>query len=376
MLNSLEIRNYRNLKGLTIPALGKVNLITGKNNTGKSTILEAIAIYASKADLALIYDLLDERGEKFKLTDTNKNYVELIFRTWTSLFTDRLFKFNKNDAISIGELENTIFGIGIDSDKSVTLRFVKYITKTEKDKQGLLTQRQIVFDEEKNKQAGNEHRVGVEIWNGTGRSIIPIDDERWAGYSPHFSFTTKLQFIRPRSIDRAINGTLWDKITLTEKEVFVIDALKIIEPAVERIAFVGENRNERTAVIKLSGASNVVPLRSMGDGMNRILTIILAIINADNGFLLIDEFENGLHYTVQKQLWNIIFNLASKLNVQVFATTHSEDCIRSFESVLNDPAHSIEGKLIRLDNINGVIKQVEFDANELKIANSQNIETR
>ena len=114
----------------------------------------------------------------------------------------------------------------------------------------------------------------------------------------------------------------------------------------------------------------------MGDGTNRILTIILALVNADNGYLLIDEFENGLHYSVQEKLWEIVFSLAEKLNVQVFATTHSEDCIDGFEQILNSPNNSLEGKLIRLDNKNGTIKQVEYSAKELKIANNNNIEIR
>jgi AAA15 family ATPase/GTPase len=371
MLNSLEIKNYRNLKSLTIPSLGKVNLITGKNNTGKSTILEAIAIYASKADLTLIEDLLGERGENYKAQGIND--VQLVFNTWCSLFTGRVLKFDKRDAISIGEPENTIFGEASTSVKSVVLRFVRYINQIE-NTEGQISQKQIVLEDETARKVS--YRVGLEIWDGRNKSILPIDDEKMKSFVPRFGITANFQFIRPRNIDRAINGTLWDKITLTEKEIFVIEALKIIDPAAERIAFVGENRNERTAVIKLSNSTNVVPLRSMGDGMNRILTIILALVNAENGYLLIDEFENGLHYTVQKQLWNIVFNLAGKLNVQVFATTHSNDCIRSFETVLNDPELSAQGKLIRLDNVNGVIKQVEFDANELKIASSHNIEVR
>jgi AAA15 family ATPase/GTPase len=114
----------------------------------------------------------------------------------------------------------------------------------------------------------------------------------------------------------------------------------------------------------------------MGDGINRILTIILALVNADSGFLLIDEFENGLHYTVQEKLWSIIFQLSKELNIQVFVTTHSEDCIRGFQSALNRQENLSDGKLIRLDNENGIIKQVEFDAKELKIADEQDIEIR
>jgi len=126
----------------------------------------------------------------------------------------------------------------------------------------------------------------------------------------------------------------------------------------------------------LKGDSNVIPLKSMGDGINRILTIILALVNSDNGYLLIDEFENGLHYSVQEKLWEIIFKLSKSLNVQVFATTHSEDCIRAFESVLNTDQNIDKGKLLRLDNVKGSIKQIEFSAGELKTAMESGIEIR
>jgi AAA15 family ATPase/GTPase len=92
--------------------------------------------------------------------------------------------------------------------------------------------------------------------------------------------------------------------------------------------------------------------------------------------LLIDEFENGLHYSIQENLWNIIFSLTQKLNIQVFVTTHSEDSIRCFEKTLNKVQNPLDGKLIRLDNDNGSIKQVVFNASELKIANDNDIEIR
>lgn len=377
MLDSLDIKNYRNLKELRINSLGRVNLITGKNNTGKSTILEAIAIYATKGDLNLIYQLLGERGENFRTTEANKNSTESNIRALSSLFTNRLVGFDKADAISIGSIENTLFGEEKSSEKSVSLRFVKYLDEIQRDTQGIVTTRKrTVIENEVDKQLGN-FKVGIETRLGNSSYILPLDEDRpfrigFRGLGSNESF----QFIRTRNIDREINGKLWDNITLTDKEKYVIEALKIIEPSTERIAFIEENPRERTAVIKLSNAPNVLPLRSMGDGINRILTIVLALINSDNGFLLIDEFENGLHHTVQEQLWNVIFNLAQKLNVQIFVTTHSEDCISGFENILNSPNNSLNGKLIRLDNENGTIKQVEFNANELKIANDQNIETR
>ncbi|OFY97361.1 MAG: hypothetical protein A3K10_03235 [Bacteroidetes bacterium RIFCSPLOWO2_12_FULL_31_6] len=377
MLESLYIKNYRNLKDISINSLGKVNLITGKNNTGKSTILEAIAIYATKVDLVLIYQLLGDRGENYRETEVNKNVTESNIRALSSLFTNRNIRFEKEDAILIGCIENTLFGEAKSSEKSVSIRFVKYIEEKQKEKQGnSFGITRIILQDDDNKQLVN-FKVGIEIRVGNINYITTLEESQpyrfgYRGFGTNENF----QFIGTRNIDREINGKLWDKITLTENENYVIEALKIIEPNTERIAFIEENPRERTAVIKLSNATNVLPLLSMGDGINRILTIILALVNSNNGILLIDEFENGLHYTVQERLWSMIFNLAKKLNVQVFVTTHSEDCISGFENILNNSENTSDGKLIRLDNENGIIKQVEFNAKELKIANEQNIDIR
>ncbi len=382
MLNSLDIKNYRNLKNLRIDSLGRVNLITGKNNTGKSTILEAIAIYATKGDLNQIYQLLEERGENFKHTEVgrhregNKNTTEYNIRTFSSLFTNRTVSFDQEGIISIGIIENTLFGEEKSTEESVSLRFVLYHEEIQKDDHGvMISRRRIVLENAIDKQIS--YKVGVEIRVGNSSFILPLDEDRpyrlgYRGLEKNENF----QFIRTSNIDKEINGKLWDLVTLTEKEQYVVDALKIIEPFTERIAFIEENSRERTAVIKLSNSPIVLPLLSMGDGINRILTIILALVNSDNGFLLIDEFENGLHYTVQEQLWDIVFNLAQKLNVQVFVTTHSEDCISGFQNILNRKDNLVDGKLIRLDNKEGIIKQVEFDKEELKIAADRNIEIR
>lgn len=377
MIESIDIKNYRNLKELRLSSLGRVNLITGKNNTGKSTLLEAIAIYANKGDLTFIYQLLADRGENFRPSEANKNSVESNIRALSSLFTDRIVGFDKTDAISIGDLENTLFGENKSPEKSISLRFVNYFDEMQKDSQGVLSgRRRVLIENDFEKHLGN-YKIGLEIKAGTSSYILPLDEDR-----PYrFGFkglgnNERIEFIRTRNIDRDINGRLWDNITLTEKELYVIEALKIIEPNTEGIAFKEESPRERTAYIKLSNNNIVVPLRSMGDGINRILTIILALVNSDSGFLLIDEFENGLHYTVQEKLWEIIFKLSQQLKIQVFVTTHSEDCITGFENILNNSENSKEGKLIRLDNDNGVIKQVEFDAKELKIANDNDIEIR
>ncbi len=77
MIDSISIKKYRNLDELKINSLAKVNLITGRNNTGKSTLLEAIALYATKCDLSVIIQLLEERGEYYRQISRNKNSSEV-----------------------------------------------------------------------------------------------------------------------------------------------------------------------------------------------------------------------------------------------------------------------------------------------------------
>lgn len=381
MLNSLVIKNYRNLKNLRLENLGRINLITGKNNTGKSTVLEAISIYANKGEISWVYDILEDRGETYKTSQAvTKNPLENNINTLSSLFYGRKPAFTSDNSIVIGTIENTLFKTENLLEKAVSLRLVKYREDLvpENDEKGneRLRRKRTILEDQSEKTL--DFKIGFEISASGYSYMVSLEDER--PYRIGFRDLVprdNLQYIRNRNLDREINGKLWDNVTLTEKEEHIVEALKIIEGNLERIAFVSkeESTRQRTAVIKLKNDSNVIPLRSMGDGINRILTFILALVNADSGFLLIDEFENGLHFSIQESLWRLIFKIASLLNVQIFITTHSQDCITAFENVLNQET-KIQGKLIRLENFNGVIRTVEFDKKDLKIATDNDIETR
>lgn len=374
MLDSLEIKNFRNLKHLQIESFGAVNLIIGKNNTGKSSILEAIMIYVNKGDTDTIYQLLDDRGENYLLNQTkaNADLTTLNIKSFASLFTDRQIKYNSDGAFSIGPIRTAFFGNTNLDAYTVSISFVKY--RDEEWPKGNIMHSRIYNDIDESDGTRIDYKIGLDIQVGSPGPIYLIElKERLS-----FQLLQKpaLQYVKTFNIDREANGRLWDTIALTDKEQYVIDALKIIEKNIQRIAFIEDGIGERVAKIKLQNSQDVVPLQSMGDGINRILTIILALVNADNGYLLIDEFENGLHHSVQKQLWEIVFFLSKKLNVQVFATTHSDDCIKGFESVLNSNDNQQSGKLIRLALKDGVVNQVAFNADELEMATENEIEIR
>ena len=314
MLNSLEIRNYRNLKHLRIEKLGRVNLVIGKNNTGKSSLLEAVSLYLNNGDLGWAYELIIERGEDYTRRRTIPSPLSNNIKTLSSLFYGRKATISSQAKISISE----------DGINSLSIGFVLYVSKTIENPNGNTYQTKILQDHESDPDAD----LGLQIEkNGIG-DIVSLNRDRFR-LTSKISVLDKVQLIRTATISKRTNGVLWDRITLSSKEEEVIKALRIIEDRVERMTFIGgedESRIEqRVPVVKLRFEDDTIPLRSMGDGINRILTIVLAMVNCENGQLLIDEFENGLHYSVQEKLWEIIFELSERLNIQVFVTTHSND---------------------------------------------------
>lgn len=129
-------------------------------------------------------------------------------------------------------------------------------------------------------------------------------------------------------------GALWDRVLLTPAEDDVIRALGIIQPGVERLAYIGRASDARAAfgsfMVKFAGEkSERLPIGSMGDGMKRLLALSLHLVAAANGVLLVDEIDTGLHHSVLTKAWELTARTALANNTQVFATTHSLDCIRS-----------------------------------------------
>ena len=159
----------------------------------------------------------------------------------------------------------------------------------------------------------------------------------------------------------------------------VLTSLCIIAPGVEGYSFVGDPESRiglgRVPIVRIKDIDEPLPLRSLGDGVQRILGIALALVNATDGILLIDEIENGIHYSVQPELWQLIFQLARRLNVQVFATTHSWDCIEGFQKAAQEDKQE-DGMLIRLSLKKDEVVATLFDERKLGIATREQIEVR
>ena len=135
--------------------------------------------------------------------------------------------------------------------------------------------------------------------------------------------------------------SLLDDIVLTPEEDLVIDALRIIEPSIQRIASSGAERlrsddllsTRGGLLVRLEGVKNRIPIGSMGDGIWRMLGLALNIVQSRDGIFLVDDIDTGLHYTVMEDMWKFLDSATRTYNVQVFATTHSRDCYESLATI-------------------------------------------
>ena len=364
MLPSLGIRNYRNLKSLDIDRLARVNLIAGKNNTGKTSLLEAVSLYAAGGDVQWINTLLKARGEyqQTLVSSDKKNNLSDLLRNNIKSYRAIFYQREVDDQIEVGSLS-----------KNSTQKLTIVISQSEyPNETGSVNPEIILRINNRNETVTSslDKDLSSGIWNWDRLTTYEVKKKSE-------SFTSNFQFVGTKGNMVYEDAVLWDKIVLKEEEVQVTEALKVIDGSIVRIAFINtEVEGIRKPVVKMSSYEETIPLQSMGDGMNRMFSIVLAIVNAKNGYLLIDEFENGLHYTVQEDLWKMIFKLAKELNVQVFATTHSDDCIHAFKQVFNGEGNEEEGQYFRLEKFGEIIKPIFYSASELEIAVEHNIETR
>jgi AAA15 family ATPase/GTPase len=192
--------------------------------------------------------------------------------------------------------------------------------------------------------------LGEENWQKMELRFDNLGDRcSFKNYPPSINFpdfpnNEHTQFVGTTIANQPVEN-LWNNIFVTPLEEHIIKGLHLFDQKIQKVGLVIKaEKNIPMIFVK----DKRLPLKHLGEGLSRVFHIILALVNAKDGFLLIDEFENGLHYTVQPKVWELIFKLAKDLNVQVFATTHSWDCVESFHAVWE--SQEDEGTFYRLDN--------------------------
>lgn len=359
MIRNLTINNFRGLRHLEISGLGRINLFVGTNNCGKTSVLEAIRILAAQGDYRSIIDALIARGESF--------FVETEQSIRPHVDIRGLFHGHQ---IELG----SSFDISENKDRAFSAKVE--IQKPESQPDLFSTN-------------GDAERWVLNLkWGEVVRSV-PITPDGFFDTSDsrraralRTADAPLVQYISTTGLNRDQIAELWDGMVLTAEEDNMLDALRILEPNIERIASLGGSRrriygytdNREGFVVKLKGIDRRVPVGTLGDGIWRLLGIAASLTHAKNGTLLVDEIDTGLHYRALGDMWRLVMQTAKRLNVQVFATTHSSDCWQSLGEIATSNEGTNEVTIQRIERNHS--KAVSFADREVGIAVENGIEVR
>ena len=339
-LPSLVIKNFRGIDELTIPRLGHVTLLAGKNGVGKTTVLDAVRVWAERGSVGAVDALLIEKGDSYS-GDAGSQQNIVVDRV--SLFTNR--EYGSNSVISIGP-------VGGDNN-------LVSLSESPRNEIG-----QSLLPSDLSGAFGN---IGLASQFG-GERIDPLK-------------AVTIDTLGPNVPNDQMVQRYWNEVALTAHEDRAVEALNlIVDVVVERVAPLdppaGQGLAHRRRIMaKIKYQEYPVPLRTLGDGAVRAFAVALALANSHNGFLLIDEAENGIHHSIQPKFWNMVLQTAQRNNVQVIATTHSWDCVTGFAQAANE-LEDVEGVLVRIQRVPIGLRAITYDESRLENIAKHGIEVR
>jgi hypothetical protein len=365
VLRSFTLKNFRGFRDLTVEPLDRINLIAGMNNTGKTSLLEAIYLHINpnKVDLALelngmrgLGDAVDRAREKGAEANALEEICGWLFHS-------------REIAMPIELTSRDDRGI----ERIAELRFADPATA------------RADYPEISNLLAAHFPR-------DMAVGIVPHlvlrnrDSSGQEGFSTvcrtGFSTLSATQTVKPSGPSRLLNFRLrssepdieeFSQIESIGRQEEILSALHVLEPRVQRLSllvFAGQPEIHGNL-----GLKRLVPIALMGEGMRRLLSIVLAITNCPGGTVLIDEIENGLHHSVLQKVWTAIAHAARRADVQVFATTHSYECIEAaHEAFTADGTYDL--RLHRLERVDDRITAVTYSQKTLDTSVEMNLEVR
>ncbi|MBM7116562.1 AAA family ATPase [Archangium primigenium] len=361
MLKSLNVTGFRNLSSLSMEGLTRVNLLVGENNAGKTSVLEAIEILLlARTEPVVLTKGPRRRGEYMPPSrgeDNDETYLDL----------GQLFRGGQTSVGATFTLEGELVPGPIST--SCSIASVGAIPAPHGLSSGMST-----------------IEVTVTSQPGSRRFSLPLELSE-SRRPPQLAFmsppsendafdTSAVYFIGTRPVPPQVLGWMWDTVMLTPEEPKAIEALQIIQPDIERLAWLSSSgRGPVGMFVKLRQSDRRFPLGSMGEGISRLLFLILNLVESEGGYLLIDEIDTGLHYSVMVKMWKLVVETARRLNVQVFATSHSLDCIQALAGLYeSEPDVRNDISLHRIEK--GAAASIRYSADEILSAARHQVEVR
>ena len=334
-LHSLHVRAFRCFRSVKVDPLARVNVIVGKNNAGKTCLLEALEVLMDPVPGTL--GRIAERREEVVLDAESKFSAPVARPLLSYSFFGR-------------ELSNQrSFEIRGSGSNEVDEPFERYV-EASPTTLGL--------------------REWYLLWNdGHSQSRCSLDLHDVLP-SPASSRGAVFVGSEPMTGKRAAN--LWGEISGTSREHRVVAALQILEPTVQRI---GAGAQPPQVFLGLEGDDDRHPLGHFGEGMGRLFSLASHLALTSGRTLLVDDIDAGLHVSTMEAMWTMVLETTANLDVQLFATTHSDDCLRGLAAALaSHPEHHGAIALHRLDRARE--ETVHYDAAQIIQSAEAGIEVR
>lgn len=346
MYTSFRVQNFRCFRDLRLDDLGRVNLIAGKNNSGKTALLEAMYIHSgnrSPKTLLRIKTLF--RLEDFLLRGIRGTVNPSDITSWRSIFID--FSVKKKIEI-FAELDKKPKQLS-NGESGFSLQIGN-----------VSPEREDFFDILREYNAEDDDNVEIlefdlDFDSKPFHLLLSKDRIRSSRSKNHNLIQSDFLYTR-EPIDSDDNVKRFSNMRQSNTTSVLIDVLGMIEPRLKGLEILYDSIHANV------GLSQLIPLTNLGDGMNRIASLILAMNEVSNGVVFIDEIENGLHYSTQTDMWRAVGQVAREANIQVFATTHSLEMIRAaHEAFKDDDPYDFRYHRLDRDSVTDDIEAVTYN---------------
>ena len=348
MYRSFTIKNFRCFDELTVEGMGRINLIAGKNNVGKTALLEALWVHSwpFEPDFGLRIDML--RG--LNVTDPD-SFMSNLFHGFDREITIQLKAEGKGwDAPRMLEIRM--------EDSSNVWIPLPVSGNPQPNSMVLQSRKAIVMDYSCGEEGSftTVGRIAAEISRPDTPRLEVMRRENSQkipeSFNTPFLSTQEQGRVGPEEVN------VYSTLEINGQQNAVLKILQEVEPTLKRLSVVAASGVPR--IYADLGTGRLIPVQLMGAGMSHILSLALAIASNPGGIVLVDEIENGLHYTVMEKVWRAIGAFARHYDVQLFATTHSRECVyyahRAFEADEEE-----EMRFFRIDRARGKLRAVMYD---------------
>lgn len=323
MITKVHIENFRCFRKTEISDFARINLIGGLNNAGKTAFLEALLLN-SKPSLSTLQFLRKLRGE-------SDEYAKLYpTSTWDYLF------YNQNKETTI-KLVTTMtderkYPVKIACREKGEDKIIGIVSWEQKHIDDYFSILEIIHGEKgdsKNKFMSDKTNIYhyTSIVKVNSPAIFKVlNDDVPPIYPLHF-----IPAVYKKS--GAELAKEYSKAERVNQNHLIREAIQLADSSITEVNV--SVLNGINLVLRRAN-ENSMPVAMFGDAINKIVNIILAVVNNNSSILVIDEVENGIHYTVQRDFWTYLFKLAKAFDIQVFATTHSLEMIQAFADIAGE----------------------------------------